>query len=571
MKSSKIEGSERLKPILRNDRKPLWEMVPLKQPLRVNIDPCDLCNFKCDFCFQSKGTGFKGNVMTIEVFERIITQLKEFDDPINVIQLFCLGEPLINKDVPFYIKRIRDERVAKEVKITTNGSLLTHNLIDQLFEAGLDELVISLNGLNDDDFFRVTNTKVSFPELLDNIKYIHSHKNKGLCHFHVKIIGDYFSDEAKKIFIDTVGSYADTINIDGATNHWSGLTPEFDNQQYDIGGDRIKMCALCFYELVVHSDGTVSPCAVDWKKDYQNLGSVYESSLKDIWNSEFRRSIILSFLRNEENPYEVCRDCEYPNSGVSVNLEPYQKRKIIEMVYSNNIAAHISPTFAVMEIINVLFRDIMNLEDGIESENSDKLVLSNGHTALALYAVYETMGVISKEEFYTYKKKDSRFGVHPDRNHTPGTIISTGSLGHGLPNAVGVAYAWKVQSKLNNIYVMIGDGELNEGSIWESLIFAARMRLNNICLIVDDNKSTEYMPDIIRKMQSFGWEAVEVNGHDEEALRSALLRTRGETPYVVIADTIKGHGVDFIENNHELWHEKKIDKEEYEAIMEALK
>ena len=248
-----------------------------------------------------------------------------------------------------------------------------------------------------------------------------------------------------------------------------------------------------------------------------------------------------------------------------------QKRKIIEMVYRNGIAAHISPSFAVMEIYNVLLRDVMDIKKGIESDESDKLVLSNGHTALALYAVYETIGFISWEDFCTYKLKDSRFGVHQDRNHTPGAIISTGSLGHGLPNAVGVAYAWKLQGKSNKIYVTIGDGELNEGSIWEALIFAARMRLDNICIIVDDNKSTEYMPNITSKMKAFGWKTVEIDGHDEYSLRQALLTPVQNEPYVIVADTVKGHGIGFIEKDHDLWHERKISDEEYGAIMEALK
>ncbi len=314
-----------LVPIIRSDRKPLWEMLPLKQPLRVNIDPCDLCNFKCDFCFQSKSKDFNGSLMTMEIFERVLNQLKDFDDPINVIQLFCLGEPLINKDLPIYISKIREENVAKEVKITSNGSLLTHELIDDLMAARVDEFVISLNGLSDEDFIRITNTKVNYEQLLDNIQYLYQKREK--CHVHIKIIGDYFSDEQKEYFIATMGDIADTINIDGATDHWSGLTDMYKGQQYDVGGvyENKTICALCFYELVIHSDGSVSPCVVDWKKDSQNLGNVYETTLKKIWDSDLRKKILISFLRGVENPYLICNECEYPKSGVSVNLEPYRE------------------------------------------------------------------------------------------------------------------------------------------------------------------------------------------------------------------------------------------------------
>ncbi len=248
-----------------------------------------------------------------------------------------------------------------------------------------------------------------------------------------------------------------------------------------------------------------------------------------------------------------------------------QKINIVEMVHTTRIAAHMSPAMAMLEVFNVLLRDVMRIENGLDDERSDQLVLSNGHTALALYAVYETLGIITREEFYTYKKRNSRLGVHQDRHHTPGTIISTGSLGHGLPNAVGVAYAWKLQGKTNRIFITVGDGELNEGSIWESVIFAARMKLDNVCCIIDDNKSTEYMPDVIGKFRAFEWETAEVDGHDEESLRNALSRHPAGRPYVVIADTVKGKGVRIFEENHAVWHEKTISDEEYALIMEDLR
>lgn len=316
-----------LTPPIRKDRKPLQELLPLAQPLRVNIDPCDVCNFKCDFCFQCQDTGFKGSVMSVETFERVLAQLKEFDEPINVIHLFALGEPLINKNVPYFIQRIREEQVAKEVKITTNGSLLTHELTDELMEAGLDELIISLNGLCDEDFARIANAKVSFDDLLDNIKYLYAHKKD--CHVHLKIIGDYFSSEAQGYFVNELGNYADSINIDGVTNHWSGLVAtEKTEQQYAVGENDFKdwvICSLCFYELAIHSDGSVSPCAADWRKDEDNLGNVIESTLKEIWESDKRKNMLISFLKGDTNTYKACRECEYPNGGAGVNLEPYKE------------------------------------------------------------------------------------------------------------------------------------------------------------------------------------------------------------------------------------------------------
>lgn len=316
-----------IRPIINQNRKPLWELIPCKQPLRVNLDPCDLCNFKCDFCFQSKSNEFHGCLMSEETFERAISQLSQFDEPINVIQLFGLGEPLLNKNLPVFIRKIREKKIAKQVKITTNGSLLTHELIDELMEAQLDEFVISLNGLKDTDFERIVNTKVDFNKMIDNIQYLYAHR--GNCHFHVKIIGDYFSTEEQEYFVNTIGPYADTINIDGVTNHWSGLkAADKQQQQYDVGGDTFEewpICALCFYELMIHSDGTVGPCAADWQKDKQNFGNIYESTIKEMWESKLRRDMQVSFLKGTENPYIACRKCEYPSSGAGVNLEQYKE------------------------------------------------------------------------------------------------------------------------------------------------------------------------------------------------------------------------------------------------------
>ena len=121
------------------------------------------------------------------------------------------------------------------------------------------------------------------------------------------------------------------------------------------------------------------------------------------------------------------------------------------------------------------------------------------------------------------------------------------------------------------MFITVGDGELNEGSIWESVIFAARMKLDNVCCIIDDNKSTEYMPDILEKFRAFEWEAVEIDGHDEDSLRKALLKKPVGRPYVVIADTVKGHGVRMFEENHAAWHEKAVSDEDYVIIMEELR
>lgn len=247
-----------------------------------------------------------------------------------------------------------------------------------------------------------------------------------------------------------------------------------------------------------------------------------------------------------------------------------QKRKIINMVYESKREAHLSPPMSVLEILNVLFRDIMHIENGdLNHYNSDRLVMSKGHASLALYAVYEHLGYISYNDFCSFQLRNSKFGVHPDRHKVPGVIVSTGSLGHGLPNAVGIAYAWKIQQKKNYMYVIVGDGELNEGSNWESIIFASKFNVNNICCIVDNNGSADNMPNLGQKFQAFGWKVNVINGHDERQIRDAL-KEKAEIPYAIIANTLKGKGIGIMEKDHAKWHHSGITEEDYAKIMEDL-
>ena len=321
-----------LTPPIRKDRKPLQDLLPLRQPLRVNIDPCDACNFRCEFCFQCKDTGFKGSLMTTEMFEKTLEQLKEFEEPINVVHLYALGEPFLNKNMPYFIRRLKEEHAAKEVKTTTNGSLLSPAVIDGIISAGLDEITVSLNGLKDEDFRRIAGADVNFQKMFENLKYLY--KKKGKCHVHIKIIGDYFNENEQRYFMEKAGECADTINIDGLTNHWSGLEIARGGRQYRIEAqpDEWAVCALCFYELTVHCNGTVSPCSVDWQIQNETLGSITETTLKEIWESKKRKDLLVSFLEGTEIPYRACRECEYPNSGASVNLEPYREELLKKYV-----------------------------------------------------------------------------------------------------------------------------------------------------------------------------------------------------------------------------------------------
>lgn len=314
------------KPI-RKDRKPLHELLPLAKPLRVMIDPCDICNFRCNFCFQSQYDFGKGSQMSIETFDRVMDQLGEFDGPINIIHLYGLGEPMINKNLPYFIRTIKNRKIAKEVAITSNGSLLSHDYSDELIEAGLDRLSISLNGLSDDDFKRIVGVTVSFQKIYDEIKYFYNHRKQ--CHLHVKINGECFTEEQHAVFVELFKDYSDSINIDHVVNEWSGIDVAGSAGNLYEGGSKIKsnICIDMMYEIVVHPDGKVSPCNIDYKYKHQNLGNIFDTTIKEVWNSKQLHSLQIENLKECFVSYDICKACK-PGTYATVDISDYKDELI---------------------------------------------------------------------------------------------------------------------------------------------------------------------------------------------------------------------------------------------------
>jgi transketolase len=221
----------------------------------------------------------------------------------------------------------------------------------------------------------------------------------------------------------------------------------------------------------------------------------------------------------------------------------------------------------------VLYSDVLNINPKDPYMTfRDRFVLSKGHASLGYYAVLEAFGFLDKGELATFCEYNSRLGGHPDRNKVPGVEASTGSLGHGLPMAVGMALALKIQNNPARVFCLVGDGEMNEGSMWESLLLAAHHKLNNLTCIVDYNRSTDRAVDISNldsKFAAFNWETLNIDGHDQNAIRYALQAKSDIKPMAVIANTIKGKGCSIMENNPE-WHHKSPTKDQLKEILEGL-
>ena len=251
-------------------------------------------------------------------------------------------------------------------------------------------------------------------------------------------------------------------------------------------------------------------------------------------------------------------------------------RKIREQIlYVAHVSGHghIPTCFSVVEIIYAIYKHMKHDPRNPSWEDRDLFILSKGHAALAYYCVLAEFGYLKKEELNTFGAYGSRLGCHADRLKVPGVEFSTGSLGHGLPVAVGMALAQKITGSQRKVFVLIGDGEANEGTIWESLLVASHNKLDNLTIFFDYNRSQERSLPITepeKKFKSFGCEVIDVDGHDLDSIKLALTTDRGGKVKLVLARTIKGYGCKTLVENMFEWHRKSPDGEQYRKLMEEL-
>lgn len=308
------------------DRKPLQDLLPLEKPLSLCIDACDICNFKCDFCFH-KYRQSDGKALDRELFDKIVKDMEDFKEPFKTVHLYNLGEPLINTNIAAFTKALKDKNVAEITQITTNGSLLTKRMSEELVAAGLDRITFSIYGLDDATYKKFSSAQVSFSQLLDNISYFYS--VKGSCQVHVKIAGNYFDEKQKQEFIALFKDIADTYFIDNAVNLWPDLVTVKEQSEEHMYGmlDTIAISRICpqpFYQMVIHSDGTVSPCCTDYDKRLI-VGDIKEKSLREIWNGEQYRALRQCILREDLKEGMICQNCTFPSCGASTDITPYKE------------------------------------------------------------------------------------------------------------------------------------------------------------------------------------------------------------------------------------------------------
>lgn len=258
-----------------------------------------------------------------------------------------------------------------------------------------------------------------------------------------------------------------------------------------------------------------------------------------------------------------------------------QLRRIVVRMLCAARRGHVGSAFSCIDLIRVLYDDVLHFDPCIPKwPGRDRCILSKGHGCLALYAILADKGFFPEWELDRFCAADGILGGHPDANKVPGVEASTGALGHGLSIGLGMALHLRMSQSTSHVFVILGDGECNEGSVWEAAMCAGKHRLANLTAIVDYNKHQAYGPTsevqdlepLVDKWRAFGFAVREVDGHDIEELRRNLLSLPFDPtkPSAIIAHTIKGRGASFAENNMKWHHKNKVTDQELDSMLAEL-
>jgi transketolase len=256
-------------------------------------------------------------------------------------------------------------------------------------------------------------------------------------------------------------------------------------------------------------------------------------------------------------------------------------RKLVVRALEGGERGHVGSSMSLIEIMRVLYDDVLRYRaDDPKWDGRDRMILSKGHGCIALYVILADKGFFPLETLDTFCRRDSILGGHPEAGKVPGVEASTGALGHGLSIGVGMALAARIQKRDSKVVVVCGDGEINEGSVWEAAMCAGKHKLSNLTAVIDYNKIQSAGPTreiqdlepLVDKWRAFNFNPVEVDGHDVEALRKVFSRlpASADKPTAIICHTVKGKGISFAENDANWHHKSKISQDVVAKLHAAL-
>ena len=315
------------------NRTKLETVIPLSTPFIIFIDPCDKCNFQCKFCptgnreLMKNTPGRDHGIMEWNLYKKLIDDLDEFNSPVKVIRLYKDGEPLINPRFADMVKYAKISAKCLRVDTTTNASLLTKKIADDIIDAELDRINISIEGVSSEKYREFSNYNVNFEQMVENIAYLY--ENKKNLEMIVKINGDILTEEEKNKFLEVFGDITDGIFIESIMDCW----PEFKqtkveiNQRRGIYGQEIKevlVCPYVFYSFAVNSNGTASLCFLDWQRNLV-IGDARTQSLKELWNNETMQNYRKDFLAGNRKHIAVCANCGQLKQGQPDDIDLFRE------------------------------------------------------------------------------------------------------------------------------------------------------------------------------------------------------------------------------------------------------
>ena len=333
----------------KKDRTDLGQLAPLGTPFVLIVDPASHCNLKCRFCPTGhrdliQATGRYQGAMAFETFTKLIDDLQAFKDPIKVLRLYKEGEPLMNKRLAEMIAYARQSDKILRIDTTTNGVLLTPKISEEIIAAGIDQINISVNGMNSSQFMDLTLTKVNFDKYVENIKHLYN--IRGNCTIYVKTMAENLPEDDRKRFLDTFSDIADRIFFEHLFPNW----PHFDDEIIPRNGTTAlyggevreqSVCPYIFYSTTVNSDGTISLCVQDWERKLL-VGDVRNESLKGVWLGQRINAHRMAHLQGCRKDNKTCSECGVMAYGMHDDLDKQaaeiHHRLVMENYYHPQIA-----------------------------------------------------------------------------------------------------------------------------------------------------------------------------------------------------------------------------------------
>lgn len=320
------------KNIVCKNRTPLEKVIPLDTPFTIAIDPCNLCNFKCKFCAMQtveKKQNYTKQMMSIELFKKIIDDLTQFPQKVKSIRINGQGEPFLNKNFCEMVRYAKEKAVAEWLETITNGSMLNPELNQQIADSGINRVRISVESISEVGYKDMAQVNIDLPQFINNIRDLYD-KTRGKVEIYIKTVDAAVpTQKEKEKFYNLFGDICDQIFIDNVIPLWSDFDEmkdsfDFENQ-VGMHGQKLKKIQICpfpFYSFIINPEGEVTACCADWQRKLV-LGNVAEESLLSIWNGKKYRKFLIDLLKGKKNCYEMCAKCLLPIYDCNDDIDEY--------------------------------------------------------------------------------------------------------------------------------------------------------------------------------------------------------------------------------------------------------